>query len=564
MNSLYSSRNESWLSWFLRGVLIFLFLILIGKLFEIQIIKGSYYRELSEENRIRHIPIPAPRGRILAINGEVLADNVAIKKKVEINNVTGLKLSEDLTNASPDEIVIDYKRVYPLASKFGHASGYISQIDGQDVGTVDPLCPEKGVRTAGILVGVTGLEQQYECELRGKDGENLIEVDTRGKKIRTLAIKQPTPGRDIKTSINYGLQQELANQMDNIKESKKGAAIVTDPRGQILAYYSAPSYDPNLFITALENADMSFYKNVIDKNDSVKLNALLKNQDLPLFDRVIRGTFHPGSVFKPIVALAALEEKAIDKNYTYNDLGLITVNGFSYRNWYFTEYGRLEGTINLVKAIARSTDTFFYKIGELTGPENIAKWADLFDLDKVTGIDLPHESKGLIPTPEWKKKVIKEGWFLGNTYNMSIGQGDVSMTPVEVNTYISGIANNGLICPPHFLITDKEEFKCKQIGVNKNNIDLIKEGMKAACSDGGTAYTFFDFSAKHNSQTVACKTGTAEVGADGIPHAWFTLFSPANDSKIILTVLVERGGQGSQVAGPVARKIVDYYFENSN
>lgn len=557
MNSL-SSKNESWLAWFLRGLLILLFIILLGKLFEVQIIKGSYYRTLSEENRIRHIPIPAPRGRILAKNGEALADNVAIKKRVVINGSSGIKLSEDLTNADPDEIVTDYKRVYGLKDGFGHASGYISQVDGNDVGTIDPLCPEKGVRTNGMLVGVTGLEQQYECDLRGTNGERLIEVNTQGKKIRTLAIKEPIAGQDIKTSIDFGLQKEVAVQMDASPVNKKGAAIVTDANGQVLAYYSEPSYDPNLFI---------------DKNDPVKLTSLLKNPDLPLFDRVIRGTFHPGSVFKPIVALAALEEGVIDKNYTFNDVGIITVNGFSYTNWYFTEYGRTEGMIGLIKAIARSTDTFFYKIGELAGPDKIAEFAIKFGLDQITGIDLPHENIGLIPTPEWKKKTKKEGWFLGNTYNMSIGQGDVSLTPIEVNTYISAIANNGLICPPHFLmlslgISNNHDqgsrsftnYKCKQIGVKQENIDLIKEGMKAACSEGGTAYTFFDFSAKHNGQSIACKTGTAEVGTDGNPHAWFTLFTPIDKPKIIVTILIERGGQGSQVAGPVARKIVDYYF----
>jgi len=314
---------------------------------------------------------------------------------------------------------------------------------------------------------------------------------------------------------------------------KKGAAIVTDMNGQILAYYSSPSFDPNDIV------------------------SFLKNPDLPLFDRVIRGTFHPGSVFKPIVALAALEEGVIDKNYTYNDTGIITVNEFTYTNWYFTEYGRTEGLVDLTKAIARSTDTFFYKIGELTGPNNIAKWASLLDLDKITGIDLPYENKGLIPTPDWKKKTIKEPWFLGNTYNMSIGQGDVSVTPVEINTFISTIANNGNLCKPHFFGNDN----CRNINIKQSNINLIKEGMKAACSEGGTAYTFFDFSSKHNGQTIACKTGTAEVGTDGTPHAWFTLFTPADKPKIIVTVLFEKGGQGSQVAGPVARKIVDYYFD---
>lgn len=559
MYSLTSRNDDSWLSWFLRGILIVLFLILIGKAVEIQIIKGSYYRALSEENRIRHIPIPAARGKILARNGEILADNVAIKKR---NVVNGQKyiLSEDLTNADPSEIVTDYKRVYPFGSVFAHASGYLSSVNENEIGTVDPKCPEKGIRVSGMFVGVTGLESQYECTLRGTPGEELIEVDTKGKKIRTLVIKDPTPGINVQTSIDLGLQKELAKYMESSKDGKKGAAIVTDLDGQILAFYSLPSYDPNLFITALGNADASVSKGTINKDNSAKIKALLNDVSFPLFNRVTGGTFHPGSVFKPIVALAALEEGAIDKNYVYNDTGIITVNGFSYTNWYFTEYGRSEGSTDLIKAIARSTDTFFYKIGELTGPNNLAKWANVFGLDKPTGIDIPGEIHGFIPTPDWKQKTIKEGWFLGNTYNMSIGQGDVSLTPIEVNTYISAIGQYGRFCTPSFLL--QKTPTCRQIDVNKNHIDLIKQGMIAACKDGGTAYTFFDFGTKHNGQTVACKTGTAEVGTSGTPHAWFTLFSPAEKPKIIVTILFEKGGQGSQVAGPVARQVVDYYFGN--
>jgi penicillin-binding protein 2 len=545
MNSLSSNSNQSWLSWFLRGTLILLFLILVGKLFEVQIIKGVYYRGLSDENRIRRIPIPAPRGRILASDGEALADNVAIKKAVKFNPGGSIILTENLTDATVDEIVTDYKRVYPLADKFAHGSGYLSVVSDSEIGTVDPNCPQKGVRTSGMLVGVTGLEQEYECTLLGVPGEELVEVNTAGKEIRILGIKNPIPGTDIKTSIDYGLQQEVAADMD-----KKGAAIITDLNGRILAFYSEPSFDPNLLI---KNGDQD------QKDGSGKVSALLINPDLPFFDRVVSGTFHPGSVFKPIIAVAALEEGAIDKNFIFNDPGIITINGFSYTNWYYTEYGRLEGQVNLVKALARSTDTFFYKVGEMVGPVNIAKWADIFGLDKPTGVDIPGEAEGLIPTPDWKQKTIKEAWFLGNTYNMSIGQGDVSVTPIELNTYISAIANNGKLCQPQFISSGSPI--CRQINIAQNNLDLVKEGMQAACATGGTAYTFFDFGQKHDGQSVACKTGTAEVGTVGIPNAWFTFFTPVDKPQIITTIVFEKGGEGSGVAGPVARKIADYYFQ---
>jgi penicillin-binding protein 2 len=485
----------------------------------------------------------------LASDGEALADNVTIKKAVIYGSGGSITLTDDLTNVASDKIVTDYKRVYPLADKFAHASGYLSVVSASEVGTPDPNCPQKGVRTSGMLTGVTGLEEEYQCQLEGIPGEELVEVNTAGREIRILGIKNPVPGQDLKTSIDYGLQEEVATDMESSTAAKKGAAIVTNLNGQILAFYSEPSYDPNL---------------LINKDDSQKISAILTDPNLPFFNRVTSGTFHPGSVFKPLVAIAALEEGAIDKNFTFDDKGIITVNNFSYTNWYFTEYGRTEGVIGLVKAIARSTDTFFYTIGQMVGPVNIAKWADTFGLDKPTGVDIPNEAHGLIPTPDWKEKTIHEGWFLGNTYNMSIGQGDVSVTPIELNTYISAIANNGKLCQPQF-ISSKSPV-CRQISISQNNLDLVKEGMQDACSPAtnsmseGTGYTFFDFPAKHGGQTVACKTGTAEVGVVGTPNAWFTFFSPVDKPQIVTTIVYEKGGEGSEVAGPVARKIADYYF----
>lgn len=535
MNSLASQGNQSWLSWFLRGTLILLFLILLAKMVEVEIIKGSYFRGLSEENRIRHIPIPASRGKILARGGEELATNVEVKKRINYKAGGAFELTDDLTNAKPDEIVTDYQRVYPLGEKFAHASGYLAKASDQEVGKIDPKCPEKGPILPGSLVGRTGLEEEYQCELSGSPGEELIEVDTKGAKIRSLGRREPVPGKDIKTTIDYNLQLEVARDMEeNTSSVKKGAAIVTTSDGGILAFYSGPSFDPNK----------------IDPK-------LFQDPDLPFFNRVISGTFHPGSVFKPVVALGALEEGAIDKNFQYVDPGVIKINEFSYSNWFFSEYGRTEGQINLTRAIARSTDTFFYKVGEMMGPVNLAKWADTFGLDKPTGVDLPGETKGLIPTPDWKRSQIKEAWFLGDTYHMAIGQGFVSVTPIELNTYIAAIAG-GKLCKPHFF----GDANCQAISVHSQNVDLVKEGMREACSAGGTAYTFFDFPSTHGGTQISCKTGTAEVGTDGVPHAWFTFMAPEDSPQIVATILIERGGQGSQVAGPIARKIADFYFQS--
>lgn len=499
MYSLASQKKESWLSWFLRGVLILGFLILIARIVELQIIKGSYYRALSEENRIKEIPIKAQRGKILARGGEVME-----------------------------------------GAEFAHITGFVGEIGPNDVGKVDPTCLEKGYKKLGQLEGKSGLQSQYNCHLTGIDGAELIEVDTMGNTLRTLGERKPVAGSNLHTTIDYNFQKEVVKEMD-----KKGAVVATDSKGEILALYSFPSFNPNDIASDLENPD------------------------LPFFNRVIGGTFHPGSVFKPLVALTALSEGKIDKNYSYNDEGQIIIKTlygtFTYNNWYFTQYGGQEGVIGLTQAIARSTDTFFYKIGELVGPEKIAEYSRKFNLDAQTGIDLPGEVAGLIPTPEWKKKTKNENWFLGNTYHLSIGQGDIALTPLALHMMTATIANNGKSCAPHVNANSadsgkKSNAKCEDIKLKQEHIDLVKEGMKKACETGGTGYTFFDWSTKYPGDQVACKTGTAEVDEGTDTHAWFTLFSPVKNPQIVLTVLVEKGGEGSKVAGPIARKIMDRWM----
>ena len=488
-------KTQSWLSWFLRGVLVLFFLFLVSRLFELQIIKGKYFRELSDGNRIKRIKIAAPRGKILARGGETLVGNFG-----------------------------DGKRNYVLGTMFAHTGGYLGEANEDEIGKINPKCPDKGPRILGDFVGRSGLEEEDDCFLRGVPGEELIEVDTSGKYVRTLGKIEPSVGQNIKTNIDFGLQKKVAEEMIG----KKGAVIVTDANGEVLAFYSSPSFDPNNVVTSL--------------NDPA----------LPLFNRVIGGLYHPGSVFKPTIATAALEEGKIDKNYRYTDTGIIKVNDYSYTNWYFTQYGRTEGEIGVIRAMARSTDTFFYKIGEITGIDQMVSYAEKFGYAEKSGIDIPGEIQGLIPTPDWKKKVKNEAWFLGNTYHFAIGQGDVAVTPIEVNRAIEVIGNGGKICRP--MIVEKP--KCLSLNLKEETLDLIKTGMEGVCSEGGTGYTFFDW---NSDKKIACKTGTAETNTDGKTHAWFTLFYPSTFPEITLTVLVEGGGEGSKIAGPVARKIMDYW-----
>lgn len=491
MQTLANKKNDSWLSWFLRGVLILGTLILIARLFELQIIKGNYYRNLAEGNRIDKIKIIAARGKILARGGEILE-----------------------------------------GSDFAHITGYLAETNENEVGKVDPNCIEKGPKRLGQLVGRNGLQEFYNCTLSGVDGEELVEVDSLGKKVRSLGIRQPIAGRDLKTNIDFGLQKEIAKNFDE----QPGAAIATDKNGEVLALYSSPSYDPNDIVKGLNDPN------------------------LPLFNRSIAGLYHPGSIFKPLVAIAALEEKKIDNDFKYTDTGAVTVKSiygdYSYSNWYFTQYGRVEGEIDLTEALARSTDTFFYTIGELVGIDDLVEWTKKFGLTKLTDIDIPGEILSLIPSPDWKLKVKGERWFLGNTYHFSIGQGDLALTPIGIHRANLVITSNGKLCSLKIV----GETKCVDLKLKPENIRLVREGMRKTCTAGGTGYTFFNFLPQ-----VACKTGTAETNDDGKTHAWFTVFAPINPPaggpEIMLTVMIEGGGEGSKIAGPIARKIMDEYFK---
>jgi penicillin-binding protein 2 len=485
--------RDSWLSWFLKGLVLLGFIVLLGRTAELQIIKGSYYRSLAEGNRIKRISIPAKRGNIIARGGEILVDG---------------------SN-------------FILGSKFAHVGGYLGIANETEVGKINPKCPEKGPYKADSLIGRSGLEQEYECQLSGVDGEKLVEVDITGKEIRVLGTKPPIPGVDLKTSIDFGFQTFVPDLMQN----QKGAIVITDTKGQVLALYSSPSFDPE------------------------KVGDYLNDPNYPLFNRAIGGLFHPGSTFKPVVAIAGLMEGKIDKDYLYNDTGYISVGASRFNNWYFTQYGSTEGEINVVRALTRSTDTFFYNLGGLLGAEKIMAWADKFGLGALTNIDLPGEVVNLIPTPEWKLKTTGEPWFLGNTYNVSIGQGDLAVTPISLNAMISSIASGGYLCSPKINLAEKPN--CQKLDIKKEYLDLVKQGMVGVCSPGGTGYTFFDFKVP-----IACKTGTAETSQDGKTHAWFTAFAPADNPEIVVTVLFEQGGEGSEVAGPVARKIFDYWNQN--
>lgn len=503
-------------------------LVLVARLIELQIIKGGYYRSLADGNRIRRVPIFAHRGKILARGGEILITSQEIKKKVIFDPEIGYKKVEFNENVVEEDVIEESARVYELGDKFSHAGGYIGETNAREVGKVDADCTQNGPRKIGSLVGRAGLEQKYDCALRGFDGELLIEVDTRGKKVRILGKKDPVSGQDITTTIDYELQKKVGEVMGD----KNGAVVASSGNGEILAIFSSPSFDP------------------------ANVGKYLADKRLPLFDRAISGMFHPGSVFKIVTAIAALGEGKIDKNYKYEDPGVIKIKIFTYSNWFFTQYGKTEGVIDLTRALARSTDTFFYKIGEITGVDNLVLWAKSFGLGEITNIDLPGETPGLVPDPLWKIKTKGEPWFLGNTYHMSIGQGDLAATPIQVNLMTSVIASGGKLCKPH--LKEGRPKACSDLKIGAENLELVKKGMEGACQTGGTAFPFFGLNASLPAgRQVACKTGTAETDEVGSTHAWITLFAPSDFPEIVLTVLIEKGGEGAFVAAPIAKEILE-------
>jgi len=510
-----TQKSYSWLTWFYRGILVLGGLILIGRLAELQVIKGAYYRDLADGNRARIISIQAPRGKILAKGGEELATNIAIEK-------------------TEDGIIKEWQRQYPLKEMSGHLTGFLAEVNEDEVGKVDKNCREKGVRILGSQIGRSGLESQYECKLRGIDGEEIVEVDTMGNRVRVLGRRNPVVGRDIQTNIDFKLQKKVAESMEGLI----GAVVITDTQGRVQALFSSPSYDPNLFVDS--NAD------------NEKLSDLFVDKNLPLFNRAIGGAYHPGSIFKIVTSTASFEEGAIETDFTYEDIGIVKVDEYEYTNWYFTQYGGKEGVIDTIKALARSTDTFYYKVGEKIGAIALTDWAGKFGLKDRTGIDLPGEIVGLVPTPEWKKAVKGERWFLGNTYHLSIGQGDLTTTPIGLHRVTSVVASGGKLCLPKLLTADPE---CMDLNISRESLKVIKQGMTEACAPGGTGTPFFNFSPQ-----VACKTGTAETTEEDVTHAWFSVFAPVNNPEIVITVLVEKGGEGSKVAAPVAKNILDFIF----
>jgi len=488
------------------------------------LIRGAYFRQLAEGNRIKRVRIPAPRGRISDKNHKELVRN-SIRYFDSQGEV--VERGEALRlEAKGEELEKVWLREYPEGKITAHLSGYLGEATKEEVSA------NEGIQS-GDLVGRGGVEQFYDELLRGKPGEKLVEVTAIGETVRELGRRESQSGGDLLTTLDLRWQKAAWQAFEN----KKGAIVVLNSQnGEVLALVSSPSFDPNIFTKG---------------RDEGKIGQLLNDGDLPLLNRAIGGAYHPGSVFKMITAAAGLEEGKIDADKEVEDVGEIRIGEWRFGNWYWLQYGQTEGMVSLIRAIKRSNDIYFYKVGEWLGAQGLLDWAGRFGLGEPTGIDLPGEINGFLPSPEWKEEVKGERWFLGNTYHLAIGQGDLTTTPLQIAAVTAVIANGGKLCQPHLTVVDN----CRDLNIQQKHLELIKQGMIEACSSGGTGFPFFDFKPR-----VACKTGTAEVG-DGTDdaHAWFTLFYPSDNPEVVITVLVERGGSGSYVAAPIAKEIIERY-----
>lgn len=514
-----------------------LILLLIGRLFQLTVVKGAYYRRLSEENRIREIIIEAKRGSIIDRKGIVLAESK----------------SGDVNRLQPR---IPSERTYLAEEDAAHLIGYRQIANKADI--QNDNCLNKLM--LGDKVGKKGIEQLYDCQLRGVAGRKLTEVDANGTYLKTLSVLPPQNGADIQLALDYELQKKAYAAI----QGKRAVVIGLNPQtGEILVFASSPSFNPQVF----EDGDPSAAQYFTDA-------------DKPMFDRITDGVYPPGSLFKLFLAAGALEEKKMTPDTIIEDTGTLKAGPLSFGNWYYLQYGKTEGSVNMVKAIQRSNDIYFYKAGEALGAEGMKKWAAVFGLGQDTHLGFP-EAESTLPSPFWKEEAMKEQWYLGDTYNMSIGQGYTLVTPIQVAKAVEPFANGGLLCQPQFLKNQTPQ--CKSVPVSAETFEVIREGMQKACETGGTGWPMFGFSvddpiAKMNMKDVkkeasksalpqvkipvGCKTGTAESHAkSGMPHAWFTAFAPFEKPEILLTVLIEEGGQGSDMAAPIAKAVMKAYFE---
>jgi penicillin-binding protein 2 len=602
---------------FLGALLIFLLFCLIGKTAYLQIVKGDYYYGIAEGNRIRVERIEPKRGVIYDRNGKILVRNQANfilyvipadlpNSKVELDKIIN-DVSFILGNIKPEEIKekfvninrrsleayqplfiidnIDYDKAMRLYLESTNWSGLVistkTRREYLNMGEALVLDKNKQIKLNSIshilgytgkindselkkygeeylpidYIGKMGIEYFWENELKGKSGKKQIEVDALGKEKKILSQEEPVAGNNIVLSLDIEMQKKLEQlllaQLDKTK-LKRASAVIEDPNnGEILAMVSLPAYDNNTFARGISQNDYE---------------ALIKQEDKPLFNRCVSGEYPPGSTIKPVMSAAALEEGIIDEHTSFLSTGGIRVG-----QWFFPDWrAGGHGVTDVKKAIAQSVNTFFYYIGggyndfRGLGVERIVKYEKLFGLGEQLGVDLAGEATGFLPSMEWKEQIKGEKWYIGDTYHLSIGQGDLTVTPLQIAAYTTFFANQGKLYRPHFihqilsdndkLIKIGDEDPIRENFIKDNNIRIVREGMRQTITTGSAR------SMSTLPVEAAGKTGTAQWSTKKPTHAWFTGFAPYDKPEIVITILIEEGGEGSTVSVPVAKDFMQWYF----
>lgn len=587
------------------------FMILLGRMYFLQVVEYERYAAISDRNRIQLQPVPPRRGLIYDRNGILLADNqptfsvtllreeisdvdetlAALRELIDVSDrdverfrqrlqqrrrpYETVPLRFRLTEEEIAKISVNYHklpgvqveadliRYYPYGASAVHALGYVGRINERDLQNLDP------VKYAGTnYLGKLGIERFYEPILHGEVGSRKVETNARGRVLRVLEQSDPTPGADIQLSLDLRLQQYI----EKLLEGRRASVVALDPKtAGILALVSTPTYDPNLFVMGISNTDYS---------------ALQEDLDIPLFNRAVRGGYKPGSTIKPIIAMAAIDSETVQPDYTIWDPGFyqITPGGRKYRDWRRGGHGR----VDLPTSLAQSVNTWYYDVGHRMGNEPMSRYLRMFGFGQVTALDTPEAIVGVLPTPEWKRGAVGEPWYPGDSVNMSIGQGFVVVTPLQLAIAANVIANRGQWQQPRLL---KEVIQSTDDTLEQNLQSLIEarpvpddfvakddaywdpiiQGMiDVVHGPTGTARR----AGQGMTYQMASKTGTAQVVAlpdDGRykaeelsernrDHALFIAFAPVDDPQIALAVVVENGGGGSSVAAPIARQIMDAWI----
>jgi len=563
----------------------------------------------SVENYSSIVATQPVRGGILDKNGVILADNsvsyaIAILPKDNSNsaelfatlesyiNLTALDkkkyskqlrqsknydwviIKDDLSNTEVANltshsylfpkvnIFAHTKRYYPFSEVYSHSIGYVSRVSQTDKKKLDSQGALQNY-LANDYIGKNGLEQQYESLLRGKIGKKIIRTDAHGNEVGLISNLPATDGYTLQLTIDNVLQQQASQMLGN----RKGAVVALDPQtGGVLVFVSKPGYDPGLFLDGITPDDWE---------------DLQQDEKNPLLNRGAQGTYPPGSTFKPFMAAAALYLGVRSPQYRYNDIGYYVIPGSS-RRFKNSGGGRALGTLDIVRAIALSSDAFFFKLGLDMGVDRMDKGISLFGLGSKTGIDLPQENTGLLPSRAWKarrfaKDEYQKNWQAADSVNMGVGQGFNHYTPLQMAFAVSILANDGVFYRPHFLskVIDKTgktiatySESQQEIPIPKADLELVKKGMQQVMQIGTGARLGVGLK-----YTMAGKTGTAQVvalaagsrhakfaGEKYKDHSWFIAFAPVDKPKIAIAIVVENGGWGATAAAPIARAIFDTYL----